>query len=152
MEMENGPEVVIFLAQNPEICEELTQMSPSRAVAEVWRISEKLSPATKMKKSKKKSRKRLRKRKLWKRSQNLGQFVLFRVEPVDQQFRWTRLTIKRIRNLGRKGACNRSKQSNRWAGTPKNCRFRSGNHREASSRFVTSCFGNGKRSKDVSNF
>lgn len=43
LEMENGPEVVIFLAQNPEICEELTKMSPSRAIAEVWNISEKLS-------------------------------------------------------------------------------------------------------------
>jgi len=45
LEMENGPEVAIFLAQNPDICRELTEMTPSRAVAEVWKISEKLSEA-----------------------------------------------------------------------------------------------------------
>jgi hypothetical protein len=43
LEMENGPEVAIFLAQNPDICKELTEMSASRAIAEVWKISEKLA-------------------------------------------------------------------------------------------------------------
>lgn len=42
LEMDNGPEVAIFLAQNPEVCEELIKMSASRAIAAVWRISEKL--------------------------------------------------------------------------------------------------------------
>ncbi len=42
-EMENGPDVAVFLARNPEICEELMGMKPSRAVAEVWNISEKLA-------------------------------------------------------------------------------------------------------------
>ena len=43
LEMENGPEVAIFLAQNPDVCKELTEMSASRAIAEVWKISEKLA-------------------------------------------------------------------------------------------------------------
>lgn len=43
LEMENGPEVAIFLAQNPEVCQELIEMPPSRAIAEVWKISEKLA-------------------------------------------------------------------------------------------------------------
>lgn len=43
LEMDNGPEVTIFLAQNPEICEELMKMKPSQAVAAVWKISEKLA-------------------------------------------------------------------------------------------------------------
>lgn len=41
-EMDNGEEVAVFLAQNPEICKELLEMSASRAIAAVWRISEKL--------------------------------------------------------------------------------------------------------------
>lgn len=45
LEMENGPEVAIFLAQNPDVCKELLEMSASRAVAEVWKISEKLEGA-----------------------------------------------------------------------------------------------------------
>jgi hypothetical protein len=45
LEMENGPEVAIFLAQNPELCGELMEMTPSRAIAEVWKISEKLEAA-----------------------------------------------------------------------------------------------------------
>ena len=45
MEMENGADVTIFLAQNPEVCAELSRMSPSRAIAEAWRISEKLEAA-----------------------------------------------------------------------------------------------------------
>ena len=45
LEMENGPEVAIFLAQNPEICQELLEMTSSRAIAEVWKISEKLEAA-----------------------------------------------------------------------------------------------------------
>ena len=42
-EMDNGPEVTMFLAQNPEVCQELMEMPPSRAIAEVWKISEKLA-------------------------------------------------------------------------------------------------------------
>lgn len=53
LEMENGADVVVFLAQNPEICEELTKMLPSRAVAEVWRISEKLADGEKDEKDEK---------------------------------------------------------------------------------------------------
>lgn len=45
LEMDNGPEVAIFLAQNPELCQELLEMTPSRAVAEVWMISQKLESA-----------------------------------------------------------------------------------------------------------
>lgn len=45
LEMENGAEVSVFLAQNPELCSELLEMSPSRAIAEVWKISEKLEAA-----------------------------------------------------------------------------------------------------------
>ena len=42
-EMENGPEVAIFLAQNAEIREELNQMPSSKAIKEAWVISEKLA-------------------------------------------------------------------------------------------------------------
>ena len=43
MEMENGPEVAIFLAQNPDVCKELLEMTASQAVGEVWAISKKLA-------------------------------------------------------------------------------------------------------------
>jgi hypothetical protein len=43
LEMDNGPEVAIYLAQNPEFCEELLKMTPSKAIAEAWKISEKLA-------------------------------------------------------------------------------------------------------------
>lgn len=39
---EKGPEVAYFLGNNPEICEELMKMSRMKAIAEVWKISEKL--------------------------------------------------------------------------------------------------------------
>lgn len=42
VEMENGPEVAYFLGSNPELCEELMKMSSFKAIAEVWKISEKL--------------------------------------------------------------------------------------------------------------
>ena len=40
IEMENGPEVAYFLGKNPEICEELCQMSPFEAVRAVGRIAD----------------------------------------------------------------------------------------------------------------
>lgn len=42
VEMDNGPEVAYFLGSNPELCEELMKMSSFKAIAEVWKISEKL--------------------------------------------------------------------------------------------------------------
>jgi hypothetical protein len=42
VEMDNGPEVAYFLGSNPELCEELMKMSPLKAIAEAWKISEKL--------------------------------------------------------------------------------------------------------------
>lgn len=42
VEMENGPEVAYFLGSNPELCDELMKMSPLKAIAEAWKISEKL--------------------------------------------------------------------------------------------------------------
>lgn len=42
LEMDNGAQVSVFLAQNPQLCSELMEMTPSRAIAEVWKISEKL--------------------------------------------------------------------------------------------------------------
>lgn len=42
IDMDNGPEVAYFLGSNPELCEELMKMKTSKAVAEVWKISEKL--------------------------------------------------------------------------------------------------------------
>jgi hypothetical protein len=41
-EMPNGPEVAYFLGSNPELCEELMKMKPFKAIAEAWKISEKL--------------------------------------------------------------------------------------------------------------
>lgn len=43
-EMENGPEVVYFLGQHPDVCEDLMQMSQFQAIGKVWRISEGLEP------------------------------------------------------------------------------------------------------------
>jgi hypothetical protein len=40
---EKGPEVAYFLGNNPEICEELMKMSRMRAIAEVWKICDKLN-------------------------------------------------------------------------------------------------------------
>lgn len=42
VEMENGPEVAYFLGSNPELCQELMKMSRFKAIAEAWKISEKL--------------------------------------------------------------------------------------------------------------
>lgn len=41
-EMPNGPEVAYFLGSNPELCDELMKMKPFKAIAEAWKISEKL--------------------------------------------------------------------------------------------------------------
>jgi hypothetical protein len=46
-EMDNGPEVAYFLGNHPEVCEELMEMSQSRASGMIWRISEKLEGETK---------------------------------------------------------------------------------------------------------
>lgn len=43
LEMENGADVVIYLAKNPELCEQMLKMPPSKAIAEAWKISEKLA-------------------------------------------------------------------------------------------------------------
>lgn len=40
---EQGPEVAYFLGSNPELCDELMKMSPMKAIAEAWKISEKLN-------------------------------------------------------------------------------------------------------------
>ncbi len=41
-EMDNGPEVAYFLGNHPELCEELMEMSASKATGMIWGISEKL--------------------------------------------------------------------------------------------------------------
>lgn len=53
VELENGPEVAYYLGKNPEVCEELMEMSPLRAVARIGVIASSLeggktpSPAAK---------------------------------------------------------------------------------------------------------
>lgn len=43
IEMENGPEVAYFLGKNPELCAELLEMSPLRAIGKAWSLSEELA-------------------------------------------------------------------------------------------------------------
>ena len=38
-EMENGADVALYLAKNPDFCEKLVEASPSKAIAMVWNIS-----------------------------------------------------------------------------------------------------------------
>ena len=42
-EMENGPEVAYHLGKNPDICKELMEATPSKAIAMAWKISEDLA-------------------------------------------------------------------------------------------------------------
>jgi hypothetical protein len=42
-EMENGPEVAIYLAQHPELCEKMVAAPPSKAIAMAWDVSRKLA-------------------------------------------------------------------------------------------------------------
>jgi hypothetical protein len=53
IEMENGPEVAIYLAEHPEMAAELMEMSPLRATANVWKLSESLAPEEKEEKEEK---------------------------------------------------------------------------------------------------
>lgn len=41
-EMENGPDVAYFLGKNPDICAELLEMTPLKAIGMAWKISESL--------------------------------------------------------------------------------------------------------------
>ena len=43
IEMDNGPDVAYYLGQNPEICDELMEMSPVRAVATIGAIADSLA-------------------------------------------------------------------------------------------------------------
>lgn len=42
-EMPNGPEVAIYLAQHPELCEKMVDAPPSKAIAMAWDVSRKLA-------------------------------------------------------------------------------------------------------------
>ncbi len=42
-EMDNGPEVAIYLAQHPELCEKMVAAPPSKAIAMAWDVSRKLA-------------------------------------------------------------------------------------------------------------
>lgn len=42
-EMENGPDVLYYLGQHPEVCRGMMEVSPSKAVAMAWKISDELT-------------------------------------------------------------------------------------------------------------
>ncbi len=42
--LENGPDVMYYLAQHPDVCEKLMEMKPHRAVAEIGKIAAALEP------------------------------------------------------------------------------------------------------------
>lgn len=46
-DLENGPDVCYFLGKHPEICQEMMEVGPRKAVAMAWKISEQLAPGEK---------------------------------------------------------------------------------------------------------